>query len=95
MWKVNEIRSSGLLRQFLAEGMTLYKMHCTTMDEDGDDKMVTSSSEAALMKSQNEAVKVCYISWNYTIKVFRVFKEVWWIFGCTFSAPLAISVCGL
>ena len=74
MWKVNEIRSSGLLRQFLAEGMALYREHCVTVDGDGDedvDKMLTSSSAAALLESQShsEAVKVCYLLCKYGMKV--------------------------
>lgn len=63
---MNEIRSSGLLRQFLAEGMELYKTHCTTQDEYGEEatsenQVLSTSEEASSVTSQqSEAVKVCH-----------------------------------
>ena len=61
MWKVNEIRSSGLLRQFLADGIALYKLHCATLDEDGEESVKEMSAEVVMASQQSEVVKVCYL----------------------------------
>ena len=75
LWKVSEIRSSGLLRQFLAEGIELYKLHCATLEEDGEKSVNKMSTEVVMASQQSEVVKVCYLMFVICI------VHIWCVFS--------------